>query len=403
MTQPLKVLQIVPSISLVYGGPSQMVRGFSQALAAAGAEVTVATTDANGDVDEVPLAVPLAKPVLEEDYTVWYFRCSPFRRYKFSLGLLRWLWHHAADYDIAHIHALFSPVSSTAAAILRQQGLPYLLRPLGTLDPADLQKKKQLKQLYAAILERPNLAGAAAIHFTSEQEARVSERFGTHTPGLVLPLGVTPLPSPQAEIDVRSQFAIPGDRPILLFMSRLDPKKGIDLLIPALETLQQEGHDFHLMLCGANPQDRQYEQAIHTQVENSPLKHQATLTGFVAGDLKAALLNTADVFVLPSYYENFGIAVAEAMLARLPVVISDQVHIWETIQHYQAGWICQCSQVSLTNQLREALNSSTERQQRGYNAQHCAEENYSWQAIAEQAIVSYQSILAGEFTSPSAA
>ncbi|MEO1093284.1 MAG: hormogonium polysaccharide biosynthesis glycosyltransferase HpsP [Cyanobacteria bacterium J06638_28] len=401
MTQPLKVLQIVPSISLVYGGPSQMVRGFSQALVTAGAEVTVVTTDSNGDVDEAPLAVPLAEPVAEEDYTVWYFRCSPFRRYKFSLGLLRWLWQHAADYDIAHIHALFSPVSSTAAAILRQQGLPYLLRPLGTLDPADLQKKKQLKQLYAAVLERPNLAEAAAIHFTSEQEASVSERFGTHTPGLVLPLGVTPLPPPQTEIDVRSQFGIPRDRPILLFMSRLDPKKGIELLIPALETLQQEGLNFHLMLCGANPQDRQYEQTIHAQIENSSLSNQATLTGFVAGDLKAALLNTADVFVLPSYYENFGIAVAEAMLAGLPVVISDQVHIWETIQRDQAGWICQCSQASLTNQLREALNSSVERQQRGHNAQRCAQKNYSWHAIAEQAIASYHSILAGEFASSS--
>ncbi|MGF1457917.1 MAG: glycosyltransferase [Leptolyngbyaceae cyanobacterium] len=178
MTQPLKVLQIVPSISLVYGGPSQMVRGFSQALAAAGAEVTILTTDSNGDVDEAPLDVPLGQPVKEENYQVYYFRCAPFRRYKFSIDLLRWLWHHAQDYDIVHIHALFSPVSSLAATILRQRRVSYLMRPLGTLDPADLRKKKQLKRLYAAILERPNLEGAAAIHFTSEQEAKISERFG---------------------------------------------------------------------------------------------------------------------------------------------------------------------------------------------------------------------------------
>ncbi|MEM9768825.1 MAG: hormogonium polysaccharide biosynthesis glycosyltransferase HpsP [Cyanobacteria bacterium P01_D01_bin.71] len=392
MNQPLKILQIVPSISLVYGGPSQMVRGFSQALTAAGAEVTIVTTDSNGDVDEAPLDVPLGQPVKEDNYTVYYFRCSPFRRYKFSLDLLRWLWDHAQEYDIAHVHALFSPVSSFAATVLRQRGIPYLMRPLGTLDPADLRKKRQVKKLYAAVLERPNLAGAAAIHFTSEQESHVSDRFGTNTPGIVLPLGVTPLSPATVATDVYERFAIPRDRPLLLFMSRLDPKKGIDLLLPALETLQQEGLPFHLVMCGANPQDREYEQSVHQQVKKSALRSHATLTGFVSGDLKTALLQAADLFVLPSYYENFGISVAEAMLAGLPVVISDQVHIWSTIQHTESGWICECTVDSLTTQLRDALKLSSERAQRGLNAQHCAQEHYSWKAIAEQAIAIYRDL-----------
>lgn len=393
MSRPLKILQIVPSIALVYGGPSQMVRGFSQALAQTGAEVTVVTTDANGDVDEAPLNVPLGQPVSQDNYTVWYFRCSPFRRYKFSIELLRWLWVHAVNYDIAHIHALFSPVSSTAAAVLRQRGLPYLMRPLGTLDPADLQKKKQLKQLYAAVLEKPNLAGAAAIHFTSPQEAAVSERFGTDTPGIVLPLGVNPLPEPEMVTDVRDRYGIPSDRPIILYMSRLDPKKGLDLLMPALMTLQQEGLLFHWVLCGANPQDRDYERTIQNQIQNSSLQACTTLTGFVAGDLKTDLVKAADLFVLPSYYENFGIAVAEAMLAGLPVVISNQVHIWPDIQQSQSGWICDCDQASLTAQLREALKSPEERQQRGVNAQHTAQTRYSWTAIAQEAIGIYEAIL----------
>ena len=392
MTQPLTVLQIVPSISLLYGGPSQMVRGFSHALSATGAEVTIVTTDSNGDVDEAPLDVPLGKPVAEDNYTVYYFRCSPFRRYKFSMGLLCWLWKHAQDYDIAHIHALFSPVSSLAATVLRLQGVPYLMRPLGTLDPADLQKKKQIKQLYAAVLERPNLAGAAAIHFTSEQEAEVSERFGTQTPGVVLPLGVSSLPDPEIKVDVHDRFSIPRDRPIILFMSRLDPKKGIDLLLPALEILQQEGLDFHLIMCGANPQDREYEQSVYQQIENSALRSQTTLTGFISGALKATLLQAADLFVLPSYYENFGIAVAEAMLAGLPVVISNQVHIWPTIQQTNSGWICDCNTTSLVTQLRNGLTIPDERTQRGRNAQRCAKENYSWEAIAERAIDFYQAI-----------
>jgi glycosyltransferase involved in cell wall biosynthesis len=393
MSRPLRVLQIVPSISLVYGGPSQMVRGFSAALAAAGAEVTVITTDSNGDVDQPPLEVPLHQPIPQDGYTVWYFRCSPFRRYKFSIGLLRWLWHHAPEYDIAHIHALFSPVSSAAAAIARWRKLPYLLRPLGTLDPADLQKKKQLKQLYAAVLERPNLAGAAAIHFTSAQEAAVSERFGTRTPDLVLPLGVDPLRAPKTVVDIRDRYHIPRDRPILLFMSRVDPKKGLDLLLPALETLQAEGLPFHFMLCGANPQDRAYGDAIAQRVNQSALKDCTTLTGFISGDEKTTMLQAADLFVLPSYYENFGIAVAEAMLAGKPVVISDQVHIWQDIDHSASGWVCQCTEASVTDTLRTALKDGAARQQRGDNAQHFAREHYSWGAISQQAIAAYQKLL----------
>lgn len=395
MTQPLKVLQVVPSISLVYGGPSQMVRGFSQALAKTGADVAIATTDSNGDIDEAPLDVSLGTPIAQDGYSIYHFRCSPFRRYKFSLGLLQWILNHAQDYDIAHIHALFSPVSSLAATVLRQRKIPYLMRPLGTLDPADLQKKRRFKQVYAAVLERPNLAGASAIHFTSEQESTVSERFGTRTPSIVLPLGVSPLPPPKNDIDIRDRFHIPRDRPLILFMSRLDPKKGIDLLLPALKSLQQRGIDFHLLMCGANPQDREYEQTVHHRVKNSDLRSCVTLTGFVSGDLKTALLQAADLFVLPSYYENFGIAVAEAMLAGLPVVISNQVHIWRTIQQSESGWICDCEQGSLMQSLQAALLSVDERQRRGDNARHCAKSEYSWDAIAERAIAVYETILSG--------
>ncbi len=257
----MKILQIVPSISLIYGGPSQMVLGLAPALAKEGVEVTILTTDSNGDNGQKSLDVPLNCPIKQDGYEIIYFRCAPFRRYKFSLDLLQWLKLHADEFDLAHIHALFSPISSAAATVCRQQKLPYILRPLGTLDPADLRKKKQLKQLYVAILERHNLAGAAAIHFTSEQEAKISERFGVATQDLVIPLGVIPpLGDGKMGSVIRSQLVIPEDVPLVLFMSRIDPKKGLNLLIPALEKLLTVGCNFHFVLAGTNPQDPDYEQ-----------------------------------------------------------------------------------------------------------------------------------------------
>ena len=396
----MRILQIVPSISLIYGGPSQMILGLAPALAQQGVKVTVITTNSNGDNGQKPLEVPLNQAIQQDGYQIIYFKCAPFRRYKFSIDLFRWLNRHANDFDLAHIHALFSPVSSIAATICRRKKLPYILRPLGTLDPADLQKKQQIKKLYAAVLEGPNLANAAAVHFTSEQEAKVSERFGKQTKDLILPLGVVSFEEQQNKIihyerkkEVLNKYNISDKVPLILFMSRLAPKKGLNLLIPALEKLLSENLKFHFVLAGTNPQDPNYEQQIKKHIEASPLKPHTTIAGFVMGELKSILLQTADLFVLPSYYENFGIAVAEAMVVGTPVVISDQVHICQEVGNSKSGWVCEINLQALTNLLREALKSPEERQYRGLQAQQYALKHYSWDAIANQTITAYQNIV----------
>ncbi|PSR13001.1 glycosyl transferase group 1 [filamentous cyanobacterium CCP3] len=372
-----------------------MVRGFAQGLAAAGVEVTILTTNANGDVGQPPLNVPLGVPVPEENYTVRYFACSPWRRYKLSVGLLRWLYQHGHEYDLAHIHALFSPLSTAAATVARWRGLPYVLRPLGTLDPADLQKKKYLKQLYGRGLEAPNIAGAAALHFTSPIEANLSHRFGAQTQDWVIPLGVQPpdvLPLEERQ-RILAQLGISGQRPLLLYLSRLDPKKGLDLLLPALEQLAAQGMDFQLVLAGGNPQDPRYEKAVGDRIRASPLGDRTSLTGFVTGPTKAALLGAADLFVLPSYYENFGIAVAEAMAAGVPVVVSKGVYIWPDIAASGSGWVCELSIEGVAQALAEALENSAQRQLRGQQARIYAQNSYEWGAIAQKTLAAYATVL----------
>jgi glycosyltransferase involved in cell wall biosynthesis len=388
----MRILQIIPSISLVYGGPSQMVLGLSAALAAKNIDVTIITTDSNGDIGQLPLDVPLNQPIQQNGYQIIYFRCYPWRRYKFSLSLLQWLNENARQFDLAHLHALFSPVTTLAATIARYHHLPYIIRPCGMLDPADLQKKKRLKQIYATLLERPNLAGAAAIHFTSKEEAKISERLGLDCTAkmpvprdLVIPLGVT--------AGLFSKRLRESQVPIILFMSRIAPKKGLDLLIPALESILGSGIEFHFILAGSNPQNADYETQIKVQIHNSSLAKYTTITGFVSGDLKVEVLTKADLFVLPSYYENFGIAVAEAMAAGVPVVISDRIHIAEDIQQAEAGWVGPLEVGAIANSIKSALLNPEERQRRGLNGKEYAKKHYNWEAIAQQTIDAYQQIL----------
>ncbi|KST68200.1 hormogonium polysaccharide biosynthesis glycosyltransferase HpsP [Mastigocoleus testarum] len=396
----MRILQIVPSISLIYGGPSQMILGLAPALAQQDIKVTVITTNSNGDTGQKGLDVPLNRAIEQDGYEIIYFKCAPFRRYKFSIDLFSWLNRHAHEFDLAHIHALFSPVSSIAAKICRHHKIPYILRPLGTLDPADLQKKQKLKKFYAAVLESSNLGNAAAVHFTSEQEAKVSERFGRVTKDLVLPLGVAKLEEKYSEVIhyerkkiILDKYNISGNFPLILFMSRIDPKKGLDILIPALEKLLSENLKFHFVLAGTNPQDLSYEQKIKQQIEASELKNCTTITGFVTGELKSVLLQAADLFVLPSYYENFGIAVAEAMVVGTPVIISDQVHISNEVRDSKSGWVCEVNTKALANVLREALRKPEERQYRGLQAQQYALQHYSWDAIASKIIMKYRDII----------
>ncbi|MEA5510429.1 hormogonium polysaccharide biosynthesis glycosyltransferase HpsP [Crocosphaera sp. UHCC 0190] len=389
----MKILQIVPSISLVYGGPSQMVLGLSAALAQQGIEVTILTTNTNGDAGQPPLDVPLGVPIPQQGYHIIYFACSPFRRYKFSLSLLQWLGSHGPDYGLAHIHALFSPISTAAATVARYRNLPYILRPLGTLDPADLQKKRVLKQLYGNLLERPNLAGAAGVHFTTDQEAKISHRYGVKTHDLVIPLGVN-LPDKLPPLgQTRKALGIPDNLPLVLFMSRIDPKKGLNFLLAAGENLINQGIKFHLVIAGSNPQDPVYEAQIKQQIADSSLASQTTITGFVQGEVKLGLLQDADLFVLPSYYENFGIAVAEAMAVGTPVVISEGVYIWPDVQQASAGWVTALEIEGLTHALEKAIADPSERQKRGENARKLVLNQYSWSAIAQQMIMNYQSLI----------
>lgn len=389
----MKILQIIPSISLIYGGPSQMIRWLSAALVKENVDITLLTTDSNGDIGQPPLDVPLNEPVEENGYQIRYFHCSPFRRYKFSLGLLIWLAKHGKEYDLVHIHALFSPVTTAAAIVARNINLPYILRPLGTLDPADLQKKKQLKAIYAALWEASNLENAAGIHFTSKEEARISNRFGRKTRDIIVPLGVE-LSGALPEFGLaRAKWKIDKNIPLVLFMSRIDPKKGFDLLFPALAQLATEGIDFHFVLAGSNAQDPEYEQSVFKMIADAGLRSRTTIAGFVKGEDKLALLKDADLFVLPSYYENFGIAVAEAMLAKIPVLISNKVYIWDAIQEADAGWVTQCDRDDIIEKLRSALQNPEQRQQKGENAQNLAIANYSWDAIAQQMKEEYHKIL----------
>ena len=303
----MKILHVIPSLSPRLGGPTQVALNLVKALRDCAFDAEIVTTNDNGpDL----LDVPLYQRTEYEQAPVWFLpRFSPpLKEFIFSPALTQWLWRHIPDYDILDNHYLFSYASTCAGAIARQRNIPYTVRTMGQLAPWALAQSQLKKKLYTALIERHNLNRANAIHCTTVEEAKDVRNFGILTPLVTLPLGVdSPSDWPEAKQTLRQVYNIAATTPIILFLSRLHYKKRPDLLLQALGKLATQNYKFHLILAGSG--EPTYLKHLKDLSSSLELTSQITWSGFVTGSDKDRLLHGADLFVLPSFSENFGIAV----------------------------------------------------------------------------------------------
>jgi len=385
----MKVLHVIPSIAKVKGGPTQIILEMVKALRECGVDAEIVTTDDNGSER---LDLPLRQRIEYEQVPVWFLPrfSQPMRDFIFSADLTCWLWKHLKDYDLLHTHYLFSFAPTCAAAIARQQKIPYIVTPYGMLTPWALAHQQFKKQIYSKI-ERHNLNQSVAIHCSTPEETQDVRNFQVSTPSFIVPYGVhLPTPQPQAKQHLHRAYGIPDTTPIILFFSRLHPKKRPDLLLKALKPLASLNHDFHLILAGSG--ESGYLRYLTNLVSSLGLQSQTSMTGFVTGQKKDLLLQGSDLFVLPSFSENFGIAVAEAMAAGLPVIVTPDVQIAPDIAAEKAGLIVEGEVNALTDAITQLLASPDLRQQLGENGKRLVSRRYSWSAIAEKLTSVYTAI-----------
>jgi glycosyltransferase involved in cell wall biosynthesis len=393
MPKPLKVLQVIPSVSPVRGGSTTAVLELVRSLLHQGVETEIVTTNDDGPG---VLDVPLFQRLEFEGLPVTFFpRWSPPLRslseFGISVAHTRWLAKHLREYDLLEIHATFSYVCTAAGHVARRQGCPYLICPHGQFSPWVIQQKTRKKLLYNRLFEQENFRQVAAVHCTTAAEAQNVKAFGITAPTFSIPLGVTVADPLTAAADrLREVYHIPPDRPVILFLSRFHPKKRPDFLLSVLAQLPDM--NFHLILAGDGDPD--YRGVIEQQIEQSGLRDRVTLPGFLTGEAKALALYGSDLFVLPSYGENFGIAVAEAMATGLPVMVTPEVEIAEEITTQGAGWVVPGTIAAWTATLKEVLSlSRAERQAWGQRGQHFAQTHYNWDAIGQALVAAYQTVL----------
>jgi glycosyltransferase involved in cell wall biosynthesis len=357
----IKILEVIPSISPAFGGPSEVIINLTRELRVLGIDAEIATTNDNlaGVMD-----VPLKQRVIYQQVPVWFFPRFPIRmkEYLFSAELTYWLWRNVKNYNILNSHYLFTYPSDCLSLMARVHHIPYGIRTIGQLTPWSLSQSALKKTVYMALIERQNLNQAAYIHCTTLAEAQDVNRIGIQSPKVVIPLGVNP-PTliSNASAKLRSQFSI-----------------------------KNQEHQFHLLIAGSGTD--KYVSSLHHLVSEHNLEAQTTFTGFLTGEEKDLLIQGSDIFVLPSYSENFGVVVAEAMAAGLPVILSSEVQISSDISKAQAGIIID-HEDQLQSAIIELLQSSQRRQELGKNGKHLAFQKYSWPSIALQFAEVYTQIL----------
>ncbi len=326
--RPLRVLQVIPSLSLAHGGPSVALPMFERALHAAGVEVETLTTD-----DDGPGRLPRPQSPLTENGVLRHYLPRTTRAYQLAAGINRWLQQNLQRFDLVHIHSVFNHVPMATARYCRKRGLPYIVRPCGILSAYGMGRRRWAKAISLRWVEIPALRAAAAIHVTSTAERTDIEAL---VPGPLrfaeIPLGIEAGPTGVARRWLNRHPRLETATLRLLFLSRVDPKKNLEALIDALTLLPSE---VHLSVCGHGEAD--YYRHLQQRAMDRGVADRIVWAGHIQGQDKADALAAADLFVLPSFAENFGIAAAEALLAGLPVIAGHGVALSTDVTGAGAG------------------------------------------------------------------
>lgn len=247
--------------------------------------------------------------------------------------------------------------------------------------------------LYTLLIEKRNLNHAAAIHYTAEEELQLAMDCDIAAPPVVVPLGVdaTIYERVPHERLLSGRFPEIVGKKVVLFLGRLNFKKGLDILAAAFDLVRKDRPDVHLVIAG--PDNEGYAWRVEKWVSAAATAGAVTFTGMLEGDEKLAAFREAAVFVLPSYSENFGISVVEAMACGVPVIISDKVNIWREVRQSGAGMVTRCNAEEVAAAILEILADEQRARMMGCNGKDLVQKHYTWTAAAAAMEGVYQNIV----------
>jgi glycosyltransferase involved in cell wall biosynthesis len=387
------VLHVIPSLSTRTGGPPVAVVESALALRDCGVESTILATDMGTSASAKRRRRVTAQdlPSGADGLDVRLFGTVPPQRLAFSPGLFREVTRIADSYDAVHIHSMFLFPQFAAALAAQRAAVPYIVSTRGALDPHLRRRRSTIKALADVAWQRRALHRAAALHFTSDEEARQAADVAPRVPRIVVPNGVrcsayASLPSPRV---FRDRWLGGSEAPVVLFCGRLARKKGIDVLVRAFAATRRESGDAWLVIAG--PDDEGLTPALRALADRQSIGGRTVFAGMLRGEEKLQALAACDVWALPSHGENFGNAVVEAMAAGLAVVVSPEVNIAPAIEAAGAGVVAERTVDAFARAIGALLHDPRERTMLAEAACMVAR-RYDWTAIAPQLAAMYERV-----------
>lgn len=388
----MKILHVMPSLARTFGGPTQSWVGYARAAALQGVEVAVAAP-AVSEADGAWLASRVP------GVTFRFFGSAGKGGMAWSPGLQYWLMRKGRQFDAIHVHGLFNPLSSLALRQCVRRKWPVVLRPFGTLSRYTMQHRRSwLKRKYFHYLDGPSLQQAGGVHFTTPAERDEAAWHGLdfNDRSYIVPPPLHGLPQAPAEgrRGARPDIAAAGasaDAPLVLFLSRIHPKKNIECLLASWEGVHRVHPRARLVIAGDG--DADYVARLKDAASRIEGGGRVTFAGFVEGERKTRLLEQASVFVLPSFQENFGVAVMEAVSHGLPVVISKHVQLASFISEHQLGHVIEPAPDDLAFSISEILQCGRFRQHCRLQGPASVQRNFSLNTVGQQLVEMYRSVI----------
>jgi glycosyltransferase involved in cell wall biosynthesis len=376
----LKILHIIAAYkpAVIYGGPTMSVAALCEELTKAGVSASVFTTTANGTEE---LSVPINLPVIVDGVPVTYFKRITKDHTHFSPALLKVLWKSAHEFDAIHIHAWWNLVSLFSCMIAVAKSVPIILSPRGTLSGYSFSNKNIAKKKFIHGLLGKKLLAKCHMLTTSQREAQSVK-------ALVNPLSVTVIPNfVKLGDDGITERPVDHDQLRLLFFSRIEEKKGLDILLDALSMVAVP---FHLTIAGDG--DKAYIDQLKASVPTELTSH-ITWAGFYNDD-KFDLLHRHDLLVLPSHDENFGNVVIESLSLGTAVLISENVGLAGYVEHNKFGWVCQTTVNSVSAAINNiGCNLRNELDRISEAAPTVVRDDFTGYKLTQQYIYYYQQII----------
>lgn len=304
-----------------------------------------------------------------------------------------WLGSNVKDFDVVHIHGLWSYPQFRASQHAINNKVPYVVSPHGIfIEPMRYSGLK--KKLYWNLIGRGVVGSAQAIHVTSDLELDGCKIAGIQNALVMIPWGVdisNHLEKSGGE-SARRMWPTLANKRILLYLSRISPEKGLDQLLLAISSLRDMHENFILVIAGQDDEKYRYKEVLDALIKKNGLQGHVFFTGLVQGQAKYALLAEADIFVMPSYGENFSFSIAEALSCGVPVITTTKTP-WRSIQEVSAGCCVAPNVDALCGALNQLLSlSSKELIEMGERGRGLINDKYDWTLISKRFENFYKSI-----------